>query len=200
MKRFLIITLSAICLFSTLSFAGSVNGKLGTAYSNDPEKWGFNFDLSFYKELDPYFHLGFSPAFYWAKWRDNLKNITTESGIDGSKVKDTDAYLIPALVSAKVRFVDLQDDLHGLMPYATVGLGYSSMILSYENTNGKNKVNFFGGFTWQVMVGGAFSPSKSSKVEFLFELGYRSAPVKNSDDIEIDMSGLVFNIGVSYPY
>ena len=200
MIKKVLISLLAASVSSSVLAAGSINGKIGGAYASDPEKFGLNLNVSYYRELDPYFHIGFDPSFCWVKWRDKLENITTESGISGSKVRDTDAYMIPVLGSAKVRIVSLRDKLHGFLPYATIGLGYSPMILTYQNSSGKNKADVFGGFTWQTVIGASFSPSAESKIEFLAEAGYRSARLQNNDDIEINMSGIIFNAGICFPF
>ena len=201
MKKHIIALLIISFIFDISAADKSVvDGKIGTSYAKDPEKFGLQLNFSYYRELDPYFALGIDPSFYWIRWRQRLDGITTESGIDGSKVKDTDAYMFPILGSAQIRLVNLKEKLHGVLPYFNIGLGYSPMLLTYENSSGKSKADFFGGFTWQLVFGASFSPAKESKIEFLADAGYRSAKLKNSDDIEIDMSGFVFNAGIRYPF
>ena len=201
MKKY-ILALIMLTVMLDLSAADKsvVDGKIGTSHAKDPGRFGLQLNFSYYLELDPFFALGIDPSFYWIRWRQRLDGITTESGIDGSKVKDTDAYMFPVLGSAQIRLVNLKEKLNGIMPYFNIGLGYSPMLLTYENSSGKNKADFFGGFTWQLALGASFSPAKESKIQFLAETGYRSAKLKNSDDIEIDMSGFIFNAGIRYPF
>ena len=74
----------------------------------------------------------------------------------------------------------------------------------YESSTGatvpsENKTKLFHGLTWQVMFGASYDPGPDSKIEFLAEVGYRGAKLKK-DNLEVDMSGFVINLGVRYPF
>jgi hypothetical protein len=188
------------------SYQKSLDGKIGTGYASDPDKFGWQLNFAYLADLDPFFALGFEPGFYWARW--DRKISSSEVGDVPANVKaDSNAYIFPAMVDAQIRLPNLKNKLK-VEPYITLGLGYSFMILNYttpqyENTSGEtvssdNKTKFFHGFTWQVMLGMAYDPGPSSKIKFIAELGYRGAKLKKGN-LEIDMSGAVLNIGIRYP-
>ncbi len=201
MKKILCIAL-LLSLAPVAAYAQSrstVDGKVGTVYATDPEAFGLNVGFTWMKELDPFFALGLDPSIFWIRWRDKLDKITTESGVAGSKVRDTDAFMMPVLANAQVRLVPLEAKLKGFLPYFNLGLGYSPMILSYQNADGDARTDYFGGFTSRFSVGMAYTPGSNSRIRFIVEAGYQYAPLKNFDDVEIDMSGPFASIGVRYP-
>lgn len=194
------VAVSAIAL-STSNFAdapSSIDGNIGGGYALNPSKWGLEMNLTYLKDLDPYFGIGIDPGFYWLNWRQKLGDITTDSGVSASEVKETDAFMIPVFAVAQLRVVYLQEKI-GVEPYLNIGLGYSGMFLSYKNVNNQSKIDYYGGFSWELVAGVAITPKGSTKIKFLIDAGYRSAQLSSSHDISIDMSGLMFNIGVRYP-
>jgi opacity protein-like surface antigen len=202
-KLALILTILIIIMMSANAFpyAKTMDGKIGTGYASDPEKFGWQLNFAWLADLDPFFALGFEPGFYWATWEKKVSSV--EVGEVGANVKaDSDAYIIPVLADAQIRLPNLQNRLH-VIPYVTLGLGYSFMILHYTTSetathDSESKTKFFHGFTWQLMLGMAYSPGQSSKIDFIAEVGYRGAKLSKGN-LEIDMSGIVFNIGVRYP-
>jgi hypothetical protein len=196
-----IIAVLPVIMLSTMSFAAapsSIDGKIGAGYALDPGKWGLEMDLLYLKDLDPYFGIGIDPGFYWLNWQQKLGDITTDSGVNASEVKETDAFMVPVFATAQLRMVFLQEMI-GIEPYLNIGLGYSAMFLSYSNAKNKSKVDYYGGFSWQLVAGTVYTPKGATKIKFLVEAGYRSADVKHGNNISIDMSGLIFNVGVRYP-
>ncbi len=205
MKKFLIIHLVILTVFisaNAFAYAKTLDGKLGTGYAQDPDKFGWQLNFMWLADLDPFFALGFEPGIYWAKWERKISN--KEVGDVPANVKaDTNAYMIPVLADAQIRLPNLQNKIH-MIPYLTVGIGYSFMILRYTmpeyngSESSETKTKFFHGLTWQVMLGMSYDPGHSSKIRFIAEAGYRSAKLSKGN-LEIDMSGLVINIGVKYP-
>ena len=182
-----------------------VQGKLGTGYSSDPAKFGLDLNFQYNWVLDPYFAVGLDSGLYWIRWD---RKIGTENvGVDVDVKADSNVYMIPVIADAQIRFPVLRDYIL-VTPYATIGMGYSFMLMTYsqpdfqDSVTGKNydkerKYKFFTGLTWQLLAGAGYQ-FKNSKVEFFAEAGYRSAKLK-SGDLELDMSGLVMRIGAKYP-
>lgn len=212
MKKILItfFVICAACAVASQSLSAatgkSLDGKIGTAYATDAEKFGWQLNFAFLTELDPYFAIGFEPGIYWIKWERKIG--TTQQGTLNADVKaDTNAYMIPLIGVAQIRLPNLRNKMY-VQPYCNIGIGYSFMILNYTQPEyvaasgatvpSESKTKFYHGLTEQLMFGASFQPPES-KIEFLFELGYRWAKLQKGD-IEIDMSGFVFNLGVKYPF
>jgi hypothetical protein len=205
MKKFLIIPLIIFTVFistNAFPYAKTLDGKLGTGYAQDPEKFGWQLNFMWLADLDPFFGLGFEPGIYWAKWERKISN--KEVGDVPANVKaDSNAYIIPVLVDAQIRLPNMESKIH-IIPYMTLGLGYSFMILHYTmpsnsgSESSETKTKFFSGLTWQIVFGMSYDPGQSSKIKFIAEAGYRSAKLSKGN-LEIDMSGVVINIGVRYP-
>ncbi|TAL37493.1 MAG: hypothetical protein EPN93_05755 [Spirochaetes bacterium] len=199
-----------ICATAAGAFAvpNEIQGRLGTAYATDPDKFGLDVSGQFNWVLDPYFALGFDAGFYWINWSRKIG--TKTSGAATVDVKaDTNAYDIPVMADAQLRLPVLKKYIY-VTPYATIGLGYSFMLLTYsqpdfttpapesKHYNAESINKFFYGFTWQFLAGAGFQP-EGSKIEFIGEVGYRGGALK-SGSIEIDMGGYLFRLGVKYPF
>ncbi|MCU0844766.1 MAG: outer membrane beta-barrel protein [Spirochaetes bacterium] len=209
MKRMLVLlALLAMAFTAMPAFAveRDIQGKLGTGYSSDPDKFGLDLNFQYNWVLDPYFAIGLDSGLYWIRW--DRKIGTKLSGMVDVDVKaDSNVYMLPILADAQVRLPVLKDYIF-VTPYATIGMGYSFMLLTFsqpdftDSVTGKNYekervYKFFSGFTWQMLAGAGYQ-FKNSKVEFFAEAGYRSAKLK-SGDLELDMSGLLIRIGAKYP-
>ena len=203
MKKIISISMILFSLFITANafpYAKTMDGKIGTSYASDPDKFGWQLNFMWLADLDPYFALGFEPGIYWARWERELSSEEIGGSVSANKKADSDAYMIPVLADAQIRLPNLERKLN-IIPYATLGLGYSFMILHYtlpENSSGdsETKTRFFHGLTWQLMFGMSYNPG--TKIRFIAEAGYRGAKLSR-DNLEVDMSGLVINIGVKYP-
>ena len=191
---------------NAFSYNKSIDGKIGTGYASDPEQFGWQLNFAYFADLDPFFALGFEPGIYWAHWDKTVGSVNIGESVPAEVKADTNAYIIPILADAQIRLPNLESKLY-VIPYATLGIGYSMMILDYSipshmegsvPVDSKNKTKFFGGLTWQVMFGASYDPGSSSKIKFLVEIGYRGAQLYNGN-LQVDMSGFVFNIGVKYP-
>ncbi len=213
MKRTLVVVTLLTLIFAAMPVLAAerdIQGKLGTGYSSDPDKFGLDLNFQYNWVLDPYFAIGLDSGLYWIRWE---RKIGTEGlGVGGTApyvdVKaDSNVYMLPVFADAQVRLPVLKDYIF-VTPYATIGFGYSFMLLTYSqpdftdsNTGAsydkERKYKFFSGLSWQ-LLGGAGYQFKNSKVEFFAEAGYRSAKLK-SGDLELDMSGLLIRIGAKYP-
>jgi len=213
MKRTLTILALLALAFSAvpvLAVERDIQGKLGTGYSSDPAKFGLDLNFQYNWVLDPYFAIGLDSGLYWIRWERKLGTEDT-SGIGAGPFVDVKAdsnvYMFPVIADAQVRLPVLKDMIF-VTPYATIGFGYSFMLLTYsqpdftdsntgESYEKERKFKLFTGLTWQLLAGAGYQ-FKNSKVEFFAEAGYRSAKLK-SGDLELDMSGLVTRIGAKYP-
>jgi hypothetical protein len=205
MKNILIIPFIILTVFistNAFPYAKTLDGKLGTGYASDPEKFGWQLNFMWLADLDPFFGLGVEPGIYWARWERKLSSEEVGS-VHANEKADSNAYIIPVLADAQIRLPNLQPKIH-VIPYVTLGLGYSFMILHYTipdyggTESSGTKTKLFSGLTWQVMLGMSYDPGQSSKIRFIAEAGYRSAKLSKGN-LEIDMSGIVINVGVRYP-
>ncbi len=209
MKRILIALTLLVMTFAAMPLFAverDIQGKLGTGYSSDPAKFGLDLNFQYNWVLDPYFAIGLDSGLYWIRW-DRKIGTKDSGGVDVDVKADSNVYMLPILADAQVRLPVLKDYIF-VTPYATIGMGYSFMLLTFsqpdfeDSVSGKNYdkeriYKFFSGLTWQI-IGGAGYQFKNSKVEFFAEAGYRNAKLK-SGDLELDMSGLVIRIGAKYP-
>ncbi len=209
MKRTLIVLALLALAFSALpalAVERDVQGKLGTGYSSDPDKFGLDLNFQYNWVLDPYFAIGLDSGLYWIRW-DRKIGTKDELGVDVDVKADSNIYMLPVIADAQIRLPVLKDYIF-ITPYATIGFGYSFMLLTYsqpdftdsvtnKDYDKERKYKFFTGLTWQLLAGAGYQ-FKNSKVEFFAEAGYRSAKLK-SGDLELDMSGLVMRIGAKYP-
>lgn len=207
--RKILISCVIILMAASIVFAANseMSGTLGTSYADDPAKYGLDISLHYNWLLDPYFVTGIESGFYWAKW-DRTIGVKQEGSVNVDVKADSNAYVIPVMFNAQVRLPNLKDKLY-VTPFATIGLGYSFMILHYSQpdfTDSNTSTSYdadsitklFSGLSWELFFGASLKPASDSKVDFYAEAGYRSLPLK-SGDLELDMSGLVIRIGVRYP-
>ncbi len=156
---------------------------------------GINFDLG----LDKYFALSFETGFNWV----NMKTYRgTGSFTNPASVTLSDAYSVPLLVNAKVRF-DFRDSI-GIMPYVLIGAGYGWTFHSSGAAIGSLHTDTYGGFTWQVVAGIAIKLGNDSNINLIFDLGYRGSVVylysaAATPTNALDMSSVSAHIGVSFP-
>jgi len=171
----------------------NVTIKGGASYPDAPDKVGFDSAVAFNLGVDKYFTLGVESGFGWIKWKET-GNSSTIDGVTFNDVNNTNLYSLPLLATATIRLADMMDT-YGVMPYITGGAGYSWTWFRHDELENKT----FRGFTWQVMAGAAFKLGSDSDLQFIIEAGYRGAPVQNSDNLELDMSGFAARAGVSFP-
>ena len=113
--------------------------------------------------------------------------------------------MFPVLAGAKIKIADAKESI-GIVPYLTVGAGYTWMNYSYEtpaytDTSAASHAkdsgsNYYKGFTWMALAGFTYQ-FPDTNMSMVLEAGYRGAKLKKGD-YEVDMSGIVANIGVSF--
>ena len=207
-QKLLIITVGLLLLCQTIFAANKeINGTLGTSYADNPSKYGLDISLHYNWLLDPYFLTGLESGFFWVQW-DRKIGVKQEGSVYVDVKADSNAYTIPIMFNAQVRLPNLQSKLY-VVPFATVGFGYSFMILHYsrpdftDSRTGKTYdsdsiTKLFKGLSWELLFGVSLKPATDSKVDFYAECGYRKLPLK-SGDLELDMSGFLLRFGVRYP-
>ncbi len=213
MKKYFVLTiLYIVSAFSPVMAAmeKGLDGKIGTAYVTDPEKFGLNIMADYYVVPDPYLACGFETGLNWTKWERTIgrKLVNPPNPLEADVKADSNAYIIPALAMAQIRMPHLEEK-YSVIPYLNIGLGLSFMALKYKQPDyttpdgtvysSKNETDWYKGFTWQVLFGVAYQPGPDSKIDLLMELGYRSMKLEKNS-IEVDMSGFVALIGVRFPF
>lgn len=193
MKR-IILAAFFMLTFSVSVFAinSNLNIKGGIQYPDAPGKTGFDSALTVNLGVDKYLTLGVESGFGWVQWKDETSEVAVAK-VAGATIDETNLYTLPVLGVLTIRFADLMESA-GVMPYITGGAGYSWTW--YRNPDFKDR---FEGFTWQALGGIVFKLGEDSGLSLLAEAGYRGAPVQNSDNVEIDMSGFIGRIGLSFP-
>jgi len=215
MKKIGVICLTVILLASAVSAdedpisikdtRTELIGKIGTAYASRAEKFGLDVSFSYIYRLDPFFVAGLEADFFWLSWERSLGQ--KEIGETSATVKaDTSAYTVPVFFIFQVRLPNLVDKIY-VEPSITGGLGYSVMILNnsipdYTDNDGnsissKSETDLYSGFTWEVYLSASFRPAKESKINFIFDLGYRAA-YPEKDNFEFNMSGFMVKTGVKF--
>lgn len=195
MKKLILITFAILSLsVSVFAENSTLHVKGGIQYPDATEKVGLDSAATLNIGVDRYFTVGLESGFGWVQWKDENSSIAPATTLlAGAQVEKTNLYYLPLLAVATVRLADVMES-SGVLPYITGGVGYSWTW--YRNPDFKDR---FQGLTYQAMVGAEFKLGESSALSLLVEAGYRGAPVENSDNIEIKMSGPVARIGISFP-
>lgn len=185
----LMLIISGAALFAQQS---SIDFKVGAGYPDAPDKVGLDSAITFNLGLDKYFTIGAEAGFDWVKWED--KDASQRFGsVTLTQVEKANAYSFPVLGIATIRFADALVS-YGFMPFISGGAGYSWT--RYDHPDFEDT---FHGFTWQASGGIFFSPGEGSSINVILEAGYRGAGIENSDNYELDMSGVFGRLGVSFP-
>lgn len=193
MKRKILVAMAAL-LFSTALFAidSNLQVKGGAQFPDAPDKAGFDSAVTLNIGVDKYFTIGAETGFGWVQWKDKGEKISG-GPVTFTEVEKQNLYSLPLLAVVTVRFADLMESA-GVMPYITAGAGYSWTWYDYQTDT-----ETFRGFTWQVGGGLQFKLGADSALSLVIEGGYKSAPVENSDNLELDMSGAYARAGISFP-
>lgn len=209
MKKFYVAAAVITALaFSAGAFAQTAEFgiKGGGAYSKDAEKFGFNSNLELGVNVNPYFELLAKPGFVWFSWDKGTGEYKTV-GTQTAEVKtNNDAYIFPVLAGAKFKIADAKESI-GIIPYASAAVGYSWMKYKYDQpayTDSATSIavpansykGTFKGLTYE-FLGGIEVPFPGTGMSFAAEAGYHGMKLKK-DDLEIDMSGFVANVGFSF--
>ena len=180
------------------------HGKIGTSYAHELDNWGLDVSLNLYFKIDPYFALGIETDLFWLPWEKKLGQ-TRLGSITKDVVADTDIYSIPIFFNAQVRLPVVAKYIY-IEPFITGGIGWAMAILTYNRPeyvsifnnhySRKNITEFYQGFTWQVFLTIAAKPYKESRINFLFDIGYRGLSPQNINNENLDISGLLLKAGV----
>jgi outer membrane protein W len=154
---------------------------------------GINFDLG----LDKYFALSFETGFNWVNMKA-YKGSGSGTFASNASVVLNDAYSVPLLVNAKVRF-DMRESI-GIMPYIMVGAGYA---WTFHSTS--SRTDTYGGFTWQGLAGIAVKLGSDSNINLIIDVGYRGSLVYlytsgSATTDAVNMSSVFAHVGVSFPF
>jgi len=179
-------SVSVFAINSTLDIKG------GVQYPNAPGKVGLDSAATLNIGVDKYFTIGAESGFGWIQWTDKTSDVSL-SKVSGAAVDKTNLYTLPLLAVATIRLADMMET-YGFMPYVTGGAGYSWTW--YRNPGYKDR---FEGFTWQAMGGVKIKLGADSNLAVLLEGGYRYAPVQDSKNFEVKMSGPIARVGISFP-
>jgi len=193
MKKLLLITLMMFS-FSVSVFAinSTLHVKGGVQYPEAPDKAGLDSALTLNLGVDKYFTIGAETGFGRVKWEQKIGD-KPFGPVPLTQNHDINLYTLPLLAVATVRLADMMDN-YGFMPYATGAAGYSWTW--YRETGNKDR---FDGFTWQALAGVEIKLGADSNLSCLIEAGYRGTDLQDADDYELDMSGFVGRVGVSFP-
>jgi len=208
MKKILMIAVALICVagFTTAQAQELlIDVKAGTSRASDPGKFGFNSAVEAGIGVNPYFALVAMPGFTWYSWDKGL-GITKQDGPLTSELKQSiNGYMFPVLAAAKLRIPEFKESV-GIVPYVTVGAGYSwlkyaystpaytdTLSISHDKVSGSNT---YKGLTWIALAGITYKLGDTN-MNLLAEGGYRGAKLKKGD-YEVDMSGFVANVGVNF--
>ena len=183
------------------------DAKVGGAYATDQKAGGFNSALEAGVGINPYFELLAMPGFTWFNWDKGLGITKTDqlSGMQSELKASVNGYMFPILAGAKIKIADAKESI-GIVPYLTVGAGYTFMKYAYEvpayydgidNNPKETGSSTYKGFTWIALVGINYQ-FPDTNMSLVVEAGYRGAKLKDKDDFEADMSGIVANVGVSF--
>jgi opacity protein-like surface antigen len=202
MKKFKVL-IASMAVFFAVTGAYAIDSNLdiraGVAYPYIVNQAAFDAGLNFDLGLDKYFALSFETGFDWV----NMKTYKgAGSFTDPTTVTFSDAYSVPLLVNAKVRF-DMRESI-GIMPYVMVGAGYAWTFHSTGAAMANLKTDVYGGFTWQGLIGIAIKFGSDSNINLIIDAGYRGSLVylytsAASSQNALDMSSVFAHIGVSFP-
>jgi len=207
MKQLIVLTM--ICVFSAtgayaIGTGKSIEGKIGGGYAPYTNRAGLNVSGNLQWDLDPFFSCGIESGFFWINWEEKRgKELVGQSNSDLKAT--TNAVVFPFMAIAQIKLPNLKDKIK-VVPFLTVGLGYSLMPLVYSDPHytdasgvdhsAKNLYRLFHGFTWEVFAGAAYSPS-GSKIEFIGEFGYIGSHLYHGNS-DINMSRISLDAGVRF--
>lgn len=210
MKKFSIVIVFFLVLLSgpVYSLGNELVCKIGGSYAHELGDAGLDLSVVYLLNFDPYFVAGIEGSFFWIPWEKKLG--TREEGsnpVDVDVVASANTFAIPVMFNAQVRLPFLVKKIY-VEPYMTIGIGYTPVILTYDQPAFEDAettvsyaeediTRFFHGFSWQVLAGASFKPSKDSSIRFVGDIGYRGINAKKGAE-KLDISGLLFRVGVLF--
>ena len=190
-----ILVIITMLVFSVAGFAenSTLDVKGGIQYPKAPEKVGFDSAVTLNVGVDKYFTIGAETGFGMITWEKKVGESLLGTSTPLEKKTETNLYSLPLLAVAKIRAADMIGE-YGFMPYVTGGAGYS---WTWYTT--PDDTTTFSGFTWEALAGVEVRLGSDSNLALVLEGGYRGAKVKDADDYELNMSGYIGRIGISFP-
>lgn len=205
----LMIMIAFIMSVSGLNAAESnFDVKLGATGPKDAEQVGFDAAVSLNLGINDFFAIGLEPGLTWITWdKATGATQTTPGGGTADVVNTFNAFIIPTLVNARIRFPVYLSDQKSTF-FIALGAGYtyaSYQFKSPEYTDSSDTLipatsarDTFTGFTWQAMTGIAIAMGDNFSV--IVEGGYRGSPLKNDTSAKLDMSGWVAHVGARFSF
>ena len=211
MKKILTLVIAAAALFAYSAAQAQefiLDAKAGTAYSKDPGAFGFNSALELGIGVNPYFEILAMPGFTWFNWDQGLGIMKQDGTLTTELKSSVDGYMFPVLGGFKIRLADAKESI-GITPYITGAAGYTWMRYVYSTPEytppastvpvpKKSGRSVYEGFTWTAL-GGFTYEFPNTGMSLLAEAGYRGAKLEKGS-YELDMSGFVANVGVSFAF
>ena len=169
-----------------------VNLRLGIQYPDAPDRVGFDSALGCNYWFNPFFAFGAETGFGWITREYGTGDSLPVKGTSGvTKTQDLNIFTLPVLAKITVGIPVVE----GIKPYITGGAGYSWQFFRFPDQN-----ETYHGFTWEALGGVCIGLGEAANgMEILVEAGYRGTNTKDENDYELDMSGFVTHIGVSFP-
>ncbi len=198
----LLIALLVLVSFSALSAQEApqinLNVKAGIAYPSDIEQVGFDSELGLDVWINKFFAVGILTGFGWiSKEYDSGESLDFGPTATLSASEDLNIYSLPVIGNIKIGLGNFKET-YGITPYVSAGAGYLWVFHRMSDAN-----ETFSGFAWQVAGGVAFDLGEGANgMQVLVEAGYRGTEVEteyNGKDYELEMSGLIVHLGVSFP-
>ena len=209
MKRPVLCLIFAAVIASAVPLSAmetNFDGKIGGGYAFYPNMPGFDLSADYLWVLDPFFSAGAESGLFWVQWEEKRgKELVGQS--NSSLKASTNAFAVPVMGIAQVRLPNLKEKI-SVLPYLTVGLGYTFMPLTYSDPEytdsssvthkAQNKFYLYHGFTWKVIVGGAFTPA-GSNIAFIGETGIVGSTLSHGNS-NIGMTRMIVNAGVRFTF
>lgn len=167
---------------------------IGGSNANDAEgKTGLALDYEYWGEINYLFAWGLNIGWNWYKWERYVRD---EDGAviyyeDEPVTEVAHTILYPIMFGARIQY-PLNDIF---TPFIGGGMGWNFMYLvSSRDTT----PNWYNGFSWQVQGGTSIAIFNFKRLRLVTELKYRESLLKNTDNVEVDMSGLQYTFGIEY--
>jgi hypothetical protein len=201
MKR-LSMLMTALALFFMVSVAGAQQANigfgLGASYPDAPDTAAFDSSVFANYSVNKFFAIGLESGFGWIKkdYSSGDNNPVVEN-VTLTEAKSINYYTVPLLAAITIS-IPMGEGESALVPYIKGAAGYS-----WTTLDGLEENYTFHGFTWQAMLGFNYDlGADANGMKIFLEAGYRGTMVEAQIDrknYELDMSGPLAHLGVSFP-
>ncbi len=201
----LIILAGALC-WQQASAQSVITIKLGTFNPKDAQA-GFIAGITTGRQVDERVSFGLGADLFVRQFTQE-STVSVDTTISGNQVSqvqtqvDYSMFGLPIMVHLDVRLLPNRP----LTPYVGLGAGYEILFSREANyLTGNKDSRLYGGFGWQLMVGGEYALGSSSGI--LGEIFYNGCTVKRnqgSNELgfpiheELNFSGMGFRVGVRF--